>query len=446
MYIEDDSGKSVSLGTDFGDSSNFKLVLSATPGSTPSSTPAQLVIASTVNGDITADPNGTGALVLASGNFKIPATTASTDGVIEVNSTRFIHSFGTDNTFVGAGAGNFTLTSASHTAVGARSMASLTGGASPNMNVALGDDTLNACTNGGGNIAIGSQALKVLTTGDFNIAIGVTTSGGSLLTTGHDNILIAGGDSYTGAESSNIIIQNNAVLGESNTIRLGTTGSGDGEQNRCFIAGTHSITPAGASIQPMVMDSSGQMGTQATLNVSQGGTGRATLTTNGLLYGNGTAAVGMLSAATNGQLPIGNTGNPPTLATLTAGAGIGIANGAGTITISGTGGGFTWTEVTGTSASLAVANGYIANNAGLVTLTLPVTAALGDAIRVLGKGAGLFRIAQNASQFINVVNSTTTIGVGGSLTATEQFDSILLMCTTANNGWLAEVNGNFTII
>jgi hypothetical protein len=177
--------------------------------------------------------------------------------------------------------------------------------------------------------------------------------------------------------------------------------------------------------------------------VADGGTGVSSLTSNGLLYGGTT--VGALSAATNGQLPIGNTGNPPTLATLSAGAGISISNGAGTITISGSGGGFTWTEVTGTSANLAVNNGYIANNAGLVTLTLPTTAALGDTIKILGKGAGLWKLAQNASQFVNIVNTSTTTGATGSLTATEQYDCLTVICTTANNGWVAaEIVGNLT--
>lgn len=70
-----------------------------------------------------------------------------------------------------------------------------------------------------------------------------------------------------------------------------------------------------------------------TLPVSKGGTGATTLTSNGLLLGNGTSAMTALGAATNGQIPIGSTGNAPTLATLTAGSGITITNGAGAITI-----------------------------------------------------------------------------------------------------------------
>lgn len=58
-------------------------------------------------------------------------------------------------------------------------------------------------------------------------------------------------------------------------------------------------------------------------------------TANGLIYGQGGAGsnLGALAEATNGQLPIGSTGNPPTLATLTAGTNVTITNGAGSITI-----------------------------------------------------------------------------------------------------------------
>lgn len=75
-----------------------------------------------------------------------------------------------------------------------------------------------------------------------------------------------------------------------------------------------------------------------TLNVSKGGTGATTLTSNSLILGHGTSAVTGLGAATNGQLPIGSTGNSPVLATITAGTGITVTNGAGSIQIDGVGG------------------------------------------------------------------------------------------------------------
>lgn len=151
---------------------------------------------------------------------------------------------------------------------------------------------------------------------------------------------------------------------------------------------------------------------------------------------------------TNGQLLIGNTGSDPTAATLTAGVGIGISNAAGSITISSSGGGITWTDVTGTSATLAVNNGYVANNAGLVTLTLPATATLGDVIKIVGKGAGGWTIAQNANQAIHLGNAVTTTGVAGSISSTNQYDTIDLVCITSGASTIWSTNaavGNLTI-
>ena len=60
-------------------------------------------------------------------------------------------------------------------------------------------------------------------------------------------------------------------------------------------------------------------------------------TPNALVVGAATGALVSLAVATDGQIPIGFTGNAPVLGTLTAGANINIANGPGaTITISGT--------------------------------------------------------------------------------------------------------------
>jgi hypothetical protein len=97
---------------------------------------------------------------------------------------------------------------------------------------------------------------------------------------------------------------------------------------------------------------------------------------------------------------------------------------------------------------MAADNGYTANNAGLVTLTLPVTAAYGSVISVNGKGAGGWRIAQNASQSIRLGNVTTTVGVGGSLSSTNLGDSIDLVCITANTLWTTQgaPQGTITVV
>jgi len=71
------------------------------------------------------------------------------------------------------------------------------------------------------------------------------------------------------------------------------------------------------------------------LIVSKGGTGTASLTDHSLLVGSGTDAITALGEATDGQLPIGSTGNDPVLATLTGTSNqINISNGPGSITLS----------------------------------------------------------------------------------------------------------------
>jgi hypothetical protein len=153
------------------------------------------------------------------------------------------------------------------------------------------------------------------------------------------------------------------------------------------------------------------------------------------LVTNSTGVPSWTSSMTNGQILIGSTGATPVPATITGTLGITVTNGAGTITISGGGGGYTWTEVTGTTQTMTANNGYITNNPALVTLTLPATAALGTTLSIAGKGAGGWKVAQNAGQQIFFGSSSTTSGATGYLQSTQQYDSIELLCITANTQW-----------
>lgn len=166
-----------------------------------------------------------------------------------------------------------------------------------------------------------------------------------------------------------------------------------------------------------------------------------------LLGGANSHTINNLGVATNGQLPIGSTGADPVLATLTAGTGISIANAAGSITVNAIGGGLTWNDVTGTSASMAVHNGYLADNAGLVTLTLPVTAAQFSVIAVAGWGAGGWKIAQNSGQSIQFGSAAaSTSGATGFIASTNRYDCVYLLCTVANTNFLVLNSvGNITI-
>lgn len=142
------------------------------------------------------------------------------------------------------------------------------------------------------------------------------------------------------------------------------------------------------------------------------------------------------SQLTNGQILIGSTSNPPVASALTAGSNISIVNGAGSITISATGStGIMWNNITAATQTMSPNMGYVTDRSSLVTLTLPTTAAFGTMLYIQGLGSGGWTVAQNASQQIIVGSSSTTAGVSGSLSSTNQSDSIALLCVTANLTW-----------
>lgn len=97
--------------------------------------------------------------------------------------------------------------------------------------------------------------------------------------------------------------------------------------------------------------------------------------------------------------------------------------------------GFSWDMITATSSPMVSNVGYISNNAGLVTLTLPTTSSIGDEIAISGYGAGGWSIAQGASQLIHIGSSASTTGVGGSVASTNRYDSLRLVCVANNLEW-----------
>lgn len=134
---------------------------------------------------------------------------------------------------------------------------------------------------------------------------------------------------------------------------------------------------------------------------------------------------------TNGQLIIGSTSATPTAATLTQGTGITITNGAGSITVASTGvGSLVWNDVSGTTQAAAVNQGYIISNASQTTVTLPATSAEGSTFAIAGKGAAGWILQANTGQVIHYGSSPTSSA--GSLTSTNQWDSVTIVCVTAN--------------
>ncbi len=85
------------------------------------------------------------------------------------------------------------------------------------------------------------------------------------------------------------------------------------------------------------------------------------------------------------------------------------------------------------SQTMTANNGYVADSSSLVILTLPTTAAFGDYFRIVGNGSGGWKIAQNAGQRINLGGISSTVGVTGFISSTNQFDCVDILCVSTNS-------------
>lgn len=120
--------------------------------------------------------------------------------------------------------------------------------------------------------------------------------------------------------------------------------------------------------------------------------------------------------------------------------------GDSTLTISSLSPQVTWVDVTGSTQAMAVNTGYTADNTGLVTFTLPSTAAYGSVMWVVYKGTGGWQIDQNSGQTIHFGITNTTTGTGGSLASSQVGDAVEILCTTANTDFrVINSIGNITV-
>ena len=144
---------------------------------------------------------------IGSGNLALPVSTGATSGVITFGGIPLLHNYGNSNTFLGADAGNFTMTGSFNTAAGRRALSSNTTGTS---NTATGTDALLNNSAGFGNTATGHNTL-ILNAGDENTATGHATLYAN--TTGSSNTAsgsVALGNNDTG--SRNTAIGSTALL------------------------------------------------------------------------------------------------------------------------------------------------------------------------------------------------------------------------------------------
>src|SRR4029077_3885684 len=121
-------------------------------------------------------------------------------------------------------------------------------------NTGIGNNALGANTSGSHNTAIGSAALSSNTISDSNTAVG----NAALLsnTTGSSNIALGNNAGITiTAGSRNIDIGNTGVAGDTDTIRIGSIQTGT------FIAVIRGVTTGNDNAVPVLIDSTGQLGT-----------------------------------------------------------------------------------------------------------------------------------------------------------------------------------------
>ncbi len=345
LYEETDAS-SVAIGID-SDDQVFKLSTSlSVAGDTLPSTNPNFMIDTAVNGDITLSPNGSGKTDILNGNLNLPNTSSLTNGMVTMGSSPFAH--------IGVGG-------------------------TAKVSTYLGINSGIAVTTASNNTGLGQATLVSVTSGSYNTAVG-TGAGGSLTN-----------------ESSNILIKNLGTVGESHAIRIGTPGSGNGQQDKCFIAGIDGVNVG--SVAKVVTENSNQLGT----------------------------------------------------ATITAGTGITVTPGANTITIASSATSFTWSVITAAGPLTMVPNnGYINNTAFINTFVYPVTAAVGDIFRVTQMNSGgSWSVGQQAGQSTIMGSATTTVGGGGSLDSqvTTQGACVEIVCIVANTQFMVISSmGNINVI
>ena len=238
------------------------------------------------------------------------------------------------------------------------------------------------------------------------------------------------------------------AVGSANTETIQLTGLTN--HNLLLGAGTATITnvpPSATAGVPFVSNGAAADGSFSTALIPGGGTATTSFNINGAVF-SGTTTTSALAAATltSGQLLIGGT-TTPAAATLTAGTGVSITNGNNSITINAIGGGNTWIDVTGTTQTVSASHGYLSDNAGTVTFTLPASSTVGDVFEIVGV-QGAWVLAQNSGQQVKIGSAATTVGATGSLASTNAGDSIALVATntSASSVWRVKSSiGNITV-
>lgn len=256
-------------------------------------------------------------VTLTAGNLNLADTTSSSQGVINLNSNRFMHDSpgASNNTFLGSNSGNFTLSGANNTGIGTSALLAAT---TPGNNTAIGALSMSAgAVSGANNTAVGYTSLENMTSGANNTAIGSTCMSLGGITTANNTGVgfqclrgLSGGGNNTGIGS---VSMGNATVSGSNNTAIGF------ESLSQLSSGGSNSAIGQASLQDLSTGSSNTaLGFDALNNLSTGSNNVALGASAG---GNYTGAEGSnISIGTN---VTGTTGESNTLR-------IGAGNGTGT--------------------------------------------------------------------------------------------------------------------
>lgn len=345
---------------------------------------------------------------------------------------------GNQNTIIGQAAGNLTISGTGNGSLGFLSSPRITSGSN---NQAFGNSAHSALTTGSGNCAFGTGAGEGITTGSENIAIGHNA-----------------GINYTSSESSNILIVNHGSNAESNVIRIGTQGSGSGQQNTCYIAGIEGVSVSNLNYVT-INTATGQMGSVASITSSisiTGDTGGA-LTGSAFTFTGGTTGLTFAGAGSTetlgGDLIVANGGTGKTSFTaysvICAGttstgvfqnvSGVGTAgqvltsNGASALPSWQSGASVLAITTVNHAASpytVLAADEFLAVNVsgGVVTITLPNAPTTGRIIRIKDSNG----LAATSNISITTVGGTVTIDGQTTYTMATNYQSLSVVFDGSN--------------
>src|SRR6266849_6593591 len=225
------------------------------------------------------------------GNLTMHDSADPTVGNVLKEGVPFLHNFGTDNTFIGKNAGNFTMSGPSNTAIGINALQNnsagfhntATGAVALQNNTIGRDNTANGVTAlfgntiGDANTAIGSAALQSNFAGNHNTASGVSALFSNI--TGNNNT--ATGVSALASNTagySNTASGSNALL--SNTTGNFNTASGSFALLHNTTGNNNTALGTGADVSAGDLSNATAIGFQAIVNAS-----------NKIRFGNGQVSV-----------------------------------------------------------------------------------------------------------------------------------------------------------